>query len=219
MRQVLTSFAGAGTGGADVLDLFGSIGLDLAESVVTEDESAAVDAAVRIGYPVVLKAADSAILHKTELGGVFLGLESNDEVRTAFRALRELGVKSVLVQRQVTGGTELIVGLQTDPALGTFLLVGLGGVWTEVLEDVSIRPVGLREGEVTDMLQELRGSRLLHGERGAAPVDLRSLVEAIERVDAFGVQFGATVMSMDINPLIVTSTGSYAVDGLIMLRS
>jgi hypothetical protein len=118
----------------------------------------------------------------------------------------------------VNDGLELIVGLQTDATLGTFVLVGLGGIWTEVLNDVAIRPVGLREGEAGEMLRELRSSRLLQGARGTLSVDLRALEEVVHRLDALGRIAGARLEAIDINPLIASAQGVLAVDALIVPR-
>lgn len=179
-----------------------------------EDEAAAV--AADIGFPVALKSGDPLLLHKTESGALLLGLRDEEAVRAGARQILAAGAESVLVQQQLVGGVELILGLDTHPELGTFVLVGLGGIWTEVMNDVAIRPVGLREGEAEQMLRSLRGFGLLDGARGTAPVDIAAVVRAIESVDSIGRSFGHRIRSLDINPLIVSAEGAVAVDALVV---
>lgn len=201
--------------GPATFELLSTIGLTVADSVIVAESRTAVKAATAIGYPVVLKTADADVLHKTDRGLVSTSIEDEAGVRKVFESLRRQGTKRVLVQREVTSGVELLVGLRSDPELGTFVLVGLGGIWTEVLEDVAVRAVGLRKGEALEMLRELRGWRVLLGERGSPHVSLEAVTAAIECIDSFGQTFGQNVAEMDVNPLIATATGAYAVDGLI----
>jgi acyl-CoA synthetase (NDP forming) len=212
---LLSSVRASSLAGTGALELFRTAGIPVPPGIVVTSEDEANDAALRIGYPVVLKVDDGAILHKTDVGGVALSLTDERAVREAFRALRARGFRQMLVQRQLRDGVELIVGLQTDDTLGTFVLVGLGGIWTEVLDDIAIRPVNLRPGEAAEMLQELHGYPLLLGGRTGHRADLAALETVIERVAALGVRFGACITSLDINPLLVTHDGAYAVDGIV----
>jgi hypothetical protein len=137
-----------------------------------------------------------------------VGLDSARAVREAALSLPG----PLLVQKQVAGGLELILGLQTDRQLGTFVLCGLGGIWAEALDDVAIRPVPLRRGEALAMVNELRCRPWLNGLRGAPALDVDALVDAIERL----ARFGGRPESLDINPLIVLPSGVLAVDALVV---
>jgi len=108
--------------------------------------------------------------------------------------------------------------LQSKPGLGTFLIVGLGGIWTEMLDDVQIRPVGLREGEAHEMIRQLRGYGRLSGERRAESVDLDLLAECIHRVDALGLNVGDDICSLDVNPLMLSGSRAVVVDALLVRR-
>ncbi|MFI5267012.1 MAG: acetate--CoA ligase family protein, partial [Chloroflexota bacterium] len=203
---------GTPTSGLPALELVKAIGIPVLESVLVLGPNQAAAEAERLGFPVVLKLGDPPVLHKTESQGVVLGLDSPRAVREA--ALRLGG--PLLVQRQVSGGLEMILGLQTDPRLGTFVLCGLGGIWAEALDDVAIRPVGLRQGEAHDMLDQLRARKWLDGLRGSPALDVEALAQAVERLAAFGEAHGSAIASLDINPAIVLPQGVIAVDALVV---
>lgn len=212
----LEKLEGKPLAGQTALDLLRATALRVVQSLKVESPDAAVAAAERLGYPVVVKIGDADVLHKTEARGVALNLASAQVVREAAARLKAGGARSLLVQSQVGGGVEMFLGLQTDPALGTFIVAGLGGIWAEVLNDVAIRPVGLREGEAAAMVAELRSQKLLEGARGAEPLDTAALIAAIEWMDAIGLTLGPRLEAIDINPLIVLPSGVIAVDALIV---
>lgn len=202
--------------GLPALKVLASAGITTPAMQMTADADEAAALAGRFGYPVALKSADPGLLHKTEAGALILGLQSEDAVRAAAKELLASGPDGILVQQQIAGGVELLVGLETDAELGTFVVVGLGGIWTEVMNDVALRPVGLRDGEAEQMLRSLRGFPLLDGARGTAPVNLAAVVGVMESVDAIGRAFGGRIRSLDINPVIATTDDAIAVDALVV---
>ena len=206
------------TGALAALEFVAKAGIAIPDCKEAHDEAAAAAAAREIGYPVVIKAGDPDLVHKTESGAVILDLNSEPEVRAAARRLLTAGAGSLLVQEQIADGAELILGLERDPELGLFVLVGLGGIWTELIDDVAVRPVGLRLGEAEEMVRTLRGFKVLEGARGTTPIDLDALVAAIESVDAIGRECGERLQSVDINPLIARASGTIAVDALVVPR-
>lgn len=122
----------------------------------------------------------------------------------------------ILVQEQIVGGVEVFLGLQSSPGLGTFILAGLGEIWTELVDDVQIRPAGLDDGEAEEMLGELRAYRQLQGARGRPPVRLDVVAETIMRLDAIGLAAGERIQSLDINPLIVREGEAIVADALLI---
>lgn len=206
------------TAGVPALDFLRAGGLRTVETIDAGSAEEAVAAARKLGFPVVAKIADSNVLHKTEAGGVMLGLDDDQAVRAAYEHLRTVGATRVLLQPQVGKGLEILLGLITDERLGTFLLVGMGGIWAEVVDDVAIRPIRLREGEADMMVSELRASRWLEGLRGSPPLDRRSLVQSIEALDRLGQSLGSRLRSIDVNPLVVLPSGAIAVDALLVPR-
>jgi acyl-CoA synthetase (NDP forming) len=195
------------------------VGLVTAEGIVVADEDEASAVADRLGFPVVTKIANEGATHKSDQGGVILNITSQDELEDAMRNLRKIGAVQFLIQRQITEGVEIYLGLQSQPNLGTFVILGLGGIWTELLDDVQIRPVGLLEGEAHEMIRELRGYKRLTGARGTEPVDLDLIADCIMRVDALGASIGDLIESLDINPIIVKGNIAIAVDALLVRRS
>lgn len=219
VQRRFAALEGRPTAGQPALELLAAAGIPTVRSEEVSDVEAAVAAAECIGYPVVLKLGDPGLLHKTEAGGVLLDLRDQDAVRDAVTALRSTpaGATCVLVvQQQITGGLELILGLQHDPQLGGFTLVGTGGIWAEVVEDVSIRPIRLRLGEAQEMLSALRASRIMAGLRGRPALDVAAAVDALERLDALAAALDPRIASLDVNPLVVLPTGVVALDALVV---
>ncbi|HEY6875335.1 MAG TPA: acetate--CoA ligase family protein [Candidatus Dormibacteraeota bacterium] len=203
-------------GGQAALEFLALAGIPTTAGALAGSGEEAIKAARKLGYPVVVKSGDEGALHKTDKGGVHLNLDNEEAVRHAAELLVQGGAQNVLVQFQIRGGVELIAGLQTDAALGKFVLVGLGGVLTEIMNDAAMRPAGLLDGDGEQMLRELRMYPLLEGARGARPADQKAIVEVLARLDAVGHALGGAIQSIDINPLIALPSGVMAVDALIV---
>jgi acyl-CoA synthetase (NDP forming) len=197
-------------------------GVPVVPAELAADEEAAVAAAERFGYPVVVKAAAEGLGHKSDIGGVRLGLNSPEDVR---RAHREIGAAvgsaglGTLVQPQRAGGVELLVGVVRDAEWGLVLAVGLGGVWVEVLKDSALRILPVDAAEVRRALGELRGAKLLEGARGTEPADLDALAAVIARVGELAEGLGDDLESLEINPLLVDGARIEALDALITWRA
>lgn len=189
------------------------------ELAQTVDE--AVAAWHRIGGPVALKGVSSAVAHKSELGAVILGADTDQEVTTGYRVVSRAiqgaagRVDGVLVTPMVSGGVELVAGVSRDPVWGPTLVVGFGGVLVEVLRDASTRVLPVDDHEIADMLTGLRGFPLLSGVRGRAGVDLHSVVRAINSIAAAGS--AADVASLEVNPLLARRDGAIGLDALVVV--
>lgn len=193
-------------------------------ALATTPEEAA-RAARSIGFPLVMKVVSPQILHKTEVGGVRVGIASAAEAKKAFgemtrRARRVKGaeVKGILLEQMAAGGVELIVGLQNDPQFGPVIMVGMGGVMTEVIKDVAFRMLPITAGDVRSMISELKASKLLKGFRGAPKVDMAMLTKAILAIGRLGVENATHFESIDFNPIIVRPKSYSVVDAKIILR-
>jgi len=187
------------------------------EQVVTTEEEAA-SVAAEIGYPIVLKGSGAELAHKTEMNLIRLDLRTDGEVREAFRNLKEnSAVKEVLVQQMVKGDRELVVGLTRDPQFGPCVMFGLGGIFTEILEDVSFRVAPLTQWDAEDMMGEIRAKKILDAFRGKPEVDKKILSDILIAIGKIGLEYDA-VKEIDINPLKVLDGKPLAVDALVVLN-
>ena len=197
-------------------DLLATFGLVVPEGRVCAAGDA-VAVAEQLGYPVTLKVSSAAIAHKTEAGGVVLNLRSADEVAAAAVRLAKLAPE-VLVERMVTGAVaELILGLTRDPQFGTALVVGAGGILTELLHDSATLLLPTSETEIREALAGLKCWPLVTGFRGRHG-DAEAVVHAVQALAAFAAAHAARIEEVDVNPLLVTATGAMAVDALISMR-
>jgi len=190
----------------------------------TPEEAVAI--AEEIGFPVAMKIASPDIIHKTDIGGVRLNIQSPSEVRDAFdlliyratRYMPDATIWGCQVQQMVKGGKEVIVGMSRDPQFGPLVMFGLGGIYVEILKDVSFRIAPISRKEAEEMIEEVKSIQLLKGVRGEPPRDLKAVVDVILRVAKLVVDF-PEIVEMDINPLMVLEEGkgAMAVDVRITL--
>ena len=192
-------------------------------ALVTSPEQAA-DTAAATGFPVVVKLAADGIEHKSDIGGVKVGLTSAEQVRAAYADVTAAGraagaaVQGALVQPQRISGTELLVGVVTDPAWGQVLAVGLGGVWVEILADTALIVLPAGRDQVLQALKSLRGARLLDGPRGTEKADLDAVADTITAVAELAQRLGRRLEALEINPLLVHGSQVEALDALITWR-
>jgi acetyltransferase len=211
----------------EAMRLLREFGIPLVETLSAPDAEEAVRLAARVGYPVVLKVDSPDIAHKTDVGGVRVGCADAAAVRRAFaeivdsvrRRAPSARVDGVLVQPMVAGGTEMIVGVKSDPLFGPAVVCGFGGVLVEVVRDVAVRVPPLDVIEARRMIDELRGAPLLRGVRGRPPADVPALADVLARVAALAEDHHGRLRALDINPLLVLENGrgAVAVDWLIEL--
>jgi acetyltransferase len=184
----------------------------------------AVAASDKIGYPVVIKISSPDVLHKSDIGGVRLGISSAQEVERAFeevisaarRFMPSALITGVTVDQMIPAGKEVIIGMAKDPDFGAMLMFGLGGIYVEVLKDVSFRIAPLDRREATAMISEIRAYQLLRGVRGEQPADIESIIDSLLKVSQLVTDF-PEIIEMDINPLMVMTRdkGAVAVDARI----
>jgi acyl-CoA synthetase (NDP forming) len=196
-------------------------GLPLPKSGTVKTEDEAVDLAASIGGSVVLKVISPSALHKSDVGGVVLDVEGDDEVRAAFHAVSDAVTDSegVLIQEYVGGGHEVLIGMTEDPVFGPLIVFGLGGVFVELVGDVAFRIHPLTDLEAGEMMREVKTAKLLDGYRGGDPGDLDALREALLRVSTL-VELVPEIIEMDMNPVKVHAPGAgiNVVDARIKVR-
>lgn len=204
--------------------LLSSLGITTTVMKLATSQEEAVARAGEIGYPCVLKVSSHDITHKSDAGGVKVGLAGEEQVAEAYEAIMascrdkfpEADIEGVTVQNMAEPGLEVIVGMATDPQFGPVLMFGLGGVWVEVLKDVSFKIAPLTRTDAAKAVREIRAARLLDGFRGSEPVDTAALEDILLRVSEFAAKT-PEVKEMDLNPIFAHSSGAIAVDARVIL--
>ncbi|MBI1201065.1 MAG: CoA-binding protein [Rhodopseudomonas sp.] len=240
-RALATGSARAPLGGAAALELtpgpmaeyrvkaiFRDTGIAVPQGELARDLDEALRIAAAIGYPLVLKAQAAALMHKSDVGGVAVGIRDDAALRAAWdkmtvavaQARPDLTLDGILVEAMAApGGLELIVGARRDPVWGEVLMVGLGGIWAEALGDVRLMPADADASHIAAELDRLKAARLLHGYRGAPPRDIAALVEALMQIGAL-IRATPSLGEIDVNPLLVypqgQSQGVVALDALLV---
>lgn len=200
--------------------LLAGYGIPTAKAILARDWTEIKRAGGNIGYPVVLKLSSPGISHKTEKGFVAVDLHNEVELELAFnrlRAISSIDRPEYLVQEMVKGSRELVVGMVRDSQFGPCVMFGLGGIFTEILGDVVFRPAPLSERDAAEMLQGIKGSKILDPLRGMPTVNRDSLIGCLMAVGKIGLE-RADIMAIDINPLIIRESDPVAVDALVVLR-
>ena len=200
-------------------------GLRVTQERVATSADDAVRCAAEIGFPVVLKIVSPDIAHKSDVGGVMLDLKDATAVRSGYAEIRDrvaigvpgASIDGVLVAEMVPAGVETVLGVVRDPLFGPVVMFGLGGIFVEVLRDVVFKPAPFGVEDARDMIDQVRGSALLHGVRGSPPADIDALAEALSNLSLFAAANAATIASIDINPFLVLphGQGAIAVDAFI----
>jgi len=210
-----------------IVDLLDCYGIRIVETLVAKTPTEAAAAASKLGFPVAVKLASSTIVHKTDIGGVVLGLMSAKEVEKTFNDMKakltEMGrqaeMEGVTVQRMVTGGIEVIVGVTQDPSFGPLIMFGLGGVYAELAKDVAVRLHPLTDRDARELVGSIKMAKLFEGFRGTPPSDTQALEDLLLRLSAL-VEDIPQIAELDLNPVKVMGRGEgyWVVDARIMVR-
>ena len=210
--------------GYKVLEAYG---FSIPKKHLAQNEEECIKAVQEIGYPVVMNIASPEIVHKSDAGGVKIGLKNEDEIRQAFRTIisnakkykPDAKIDGILVQEMIKSGKETILGAKFDPILGPLIMFGLGGIYVEVLKDVVFRLAPLEEREATRMIESVKTINLLKGVRGEKPHDLGAIRESLQRLSQLITDF-QEIEELDVNPLLVLEDGKgvRAIDIRISLK-
>ena len=198
-------------------EVLAAYGFPTPKNILVTSEEQCIRAANEIGYPVVLKIASPDIIHKSDAGGVKVGLNNNDEVQRAFRSIIENArkyrtdakIQGILVQEMVQSGKEIILGSKKDPLFGSLIMFGLGGIYVEVFKDVIFRLAPVGQEEAKRMVESIKTVKLLNGVRGEKPSDLQSIIDNLQRLSQLVTEF-PEIEEFDMNPLLVFEKGKGA---------
>ncbi len=208
-------------------EILSAYGFNTPKSVLASTEDECINAAKKVGYPTVMKIVSQDIIHKSDVGGVKIGLRSDDEVRAAYKTITDNArkykpdarIKGVLLQEMIGSGKEIILGAKQDPIFGPLVMFGLGGIYVQVFKDVVFRmaPIGRREG--LNMIESIKSIQLLKGVRGERPSDLKAIVNNLQRLSQLVTDF-VEIEEFDINPLMVLEEGkgAFTVDVRVGLK-
>ncbi len=209
------------------MDVLEAYGIRICQSGFAKDIEEAVALANRIGYPVVMKMTSKTTSHKTDVGGVRVNIQSEEALRAEYADLIEKlrernlleGLEGVIIQEMVKGNREMVCGIATDPQFGPMMMFGLGGVFIEVMKDVTFRMAPLTDQDAMDMITGVKAYGLLQGARGTTPAQMPQLQESLLRLSQLVGDFPA-IEELDINPLIISEKNGegIAVDGRIKLN-
>ncbi len=217
---------------AEARDVIAAYGVPLPQARLARTSDEAVEAAQEIGFPVALKIASPDILHKSDVGGIELDVadvdrasDGADQVQQAYDRILsrvrqhapEGEIWGVLVQEMVEPGREVIVGVNRDPQFGPLVMFGLGGIYVEVLEDVTFRLAPVTAREAREMIDEIKAAPLLHGARGEEPADLEAIAEIVQRVSHLVCDF-PEIVELDLNPVVVHPRGAVAIDARLSVE-
>ena len=213
---------------AQAKQLLAHAGIASAPEEVCVETEAAVIAAKKIGFPVVMKIVSSDILHKSEIGGVLLNINDEAGVREGFALLIQRGTTAapharldgVLVAKQLNGGVECILGIHQDPVFGPVAMFGLGGIFVEILQDVVLHRCPFGPDVAEKMIRSIKGAPLLLGARRRPVADIKALAEMLSQLSAFAIAAGPRLQSIDLNPVLAMpqGQGAYAVDAVIEVK-
>lgn len=200
--------------------LLAGFGIPTAKGILAQNLEEVKKAAESIGYPVVLKACSPEVSHKTESGLVAVDLRNEADLELAFQKISGSSPAKgggFLVQEMIKGERELVMGMIRDPQFGPCVMFGLGGIFTEILGDVTFRPAPLSEADAAEMMREIKGNKILDAVRGMPAVDADSLIQCLMAVGRIGME-REEIQAIDVNPLIIQGSKPVAVDALVVLK-
>ena len=220
IRDILS--ASRGTGWVlepDAKRLFSLVGLDVPRFIWATAVEEAVRFTAKIGYPIVMKVISPQIVHKSEGNGVAVGIGNDGEVGETFnRFSRMEGFAGVLIEEMIVG-LELMVGAKIDYQFGPVILLGIGGTGVEIYRDISLRMAPLGQGDVESMVKDLKAGRLLKGYRGSEPINLSELTRLLVTFSGLVMGVQERIESIDLNPVMCSSTRCVVADARIMLKA
>ena len=206
-------------------ELLKTAGVSVVETKLAVSREQAIEISQKLGFPVALKIASADVIHKTDAGGVKLGLKTATQVGKAYddimraitKAFPQAKIEGVSVQTMAKPGVEVIIGMSKDAQFGPVLMFGLGGIFVEILKDVAFRIVPLEKRDAAEMVHEIKGFPLLQGYRGSEPVDIVNLENILLKVSEF-VEKTPEIKELDLNPIFAYKDGAVAVDARVILE-
>ncbi|MBN2071194.1 MAG: acetate--CoA ligase family protein [Candidatus Krumholzibacteriota bacterium] len=202
----------------DAMEILRVGGLDTTESTMAVNEEEAVAFAEKHGYPVVAKVVSPEIIHKSDVGGVVVGIDSEKKLRATFKRLSLLPGFTGAVVAEMARGIELIIGAKVDSQFGPVILLGIGGVGVEIYKDTAVRMAPLNEEDVSSMIAGIKGQQLIRGFRGSDPVDIGALTTLMIEFSDIVMELESYIDSVDLNPVICSGSRCVIADARMILK-
>jgi len=210
---------------AEAYELLSKYGIPVPKYSVASTEEEVLKVAKRLEFPLVMKIISLDIIHKTDIGGVILNIMNEQQVRESYKTIidsvkknkPEAKINGVLLYKQVPSGVEVIVGMIRDPQFGPTVMFGLGGIFTEILKDVTFRVCPVERTDIEEMLTEIEGIKMLQGYRGQPRRDVNAIIDIIMEISRLALDY-PVVKEIDLNPIIVYEKGAVVVDAKILLN-
>lgn len=205
--------------------LMKEIGITTTDFQVAKNSKEAIKAASEIGFPIVMKILSPQIIHKTDAGGVKLNINSEKEAEKAFKEIlanakkydSKAEIKGVLIEKMVKPSTEIIIGVTRDPTFGPAIMFGLGGIFVELLKDVSFRITPIKTEDAQEMIHEIKALPMLQGFRGGPNVKLELIVDVLMKISQLSIDYIDDILEIDLNPIFAYEDKILAVDARIIL--
>ena len=205
--------------------LMKEIGVTTTDFQVAKNDKEAIQVAKKIGFPVVMKILSPQIIHKTDAGGVRLNIKSEEETREAFDEIvasaknydSKAEIRGVLIEKMVKPSTEIIVGVTRDPTFGPAIMFGLGGIFVELLKDVSFRIAPINKDDALEMIHEIKALPMLQGFRGGPNVKLELIVDILLKISQLTIDYIDDILEIDLNPIFAYDDKILTVDARIIL--
>ena len=206
----------------EALRVFESINVTFPANILAQNVEEAIKFAKKVGFPVVVKAMSSKILHKSDYKAVIIGIDTEEELKEKYNdMIKRLGkydLVGILVEKQVKKGTEIIIGMNIDSSFGPIVAFGIGGIFVEAIKDVTFRLCPTTKERALRMINEIKMQKMLNGFRGLPPVDREALAEMIVKVSELAIELEDYIKEIDLNPVIANEDGVFGVDARIILK-
>jgi len=205
-------------------ELLREYGISVPDFKLIKSEDEIVGLAKEINFPIVMKIVSPDIIHKTEAGGVKVGIKDEKEAKAAYQDIiykvkkykKEAKISGVIAYSMIPQGTEIIIGMMKDPQFGPVIMFGLGGIFVEILKDISFRILPLEERDAEEMISEIKGYQILKGIRGETPKDVKSIRDVLMKISQL-VMDNPEIKEIDLNPVFVFNQGIQVVDARMIL--
>ena len=218
IREILSACQGRGWAmEPEAKEILRLSGVKTTEFLWARDARGAIRFANQIGYPVVVKVVSPEVVHKSDVGGVAVGVSGDEKLAEVYTAMSKIEGFSGIIVEEMVRGTELIVGMKLDQQFGPVILFGLGGTAVEIYKDVALRMAPIFDRDVDSMLKSIKGHPLLEGYRGSEPIHMEALKKMLLAFSDTVMELGAAVDSIDLNPVICNASGCVVTDARMML--